>query len=155
AWAPSWWSEPLYQRPGSPTSLNSASRGEVNIPHDRVPQIPARPWAEVAPTGSSMTFSIANTPTTTMTPAIAPMLGAGQSSTSPDGAVSAPSPAIAPLPAIPMSIVLVINHIVPTAATTPAAAARLVTTTTSAKRPPIAPSVEPGLNPNQPSQRIR
>ena len=41
-----------------------------------------------------------------------------------------------------------------TAATTPAAAARLVTTTTSAKRPPIAPRVEPGLNPNQPSQRI-
>ena len=40
------------------------------------------------------------------------------------------------------------------AAITPAAAARLVTTTTSAKRLPIAPSVEPGLKPNQPSQRM-
>ena len=38
---------------------------------------------------------------------------------------------------------------------TPAAAARFVTTTTSAKRPPIAPSVEPGLKPNQPNQRMK
>ena len=37
---------------------------------------------------------------------------------------------------------------------TPAAAARFVTRTISAKRLPIAPSVEPGLNPNQPSHRI-
>ena len=41
------------------------------------------------------------------------------------------------------------------APSTPAAPPRLVTTTTSAKRPPIAPSVEPGLKPNQPNQRIR
>ena len=38
---------------------------------------------------------------------------------------------------------------------TPAAAARFVTTTISAKRPSAVPSVEPGLNPNQPSHRIR
>ena len=37
---------------------------------------------------------------------------------------------------------------------TPAAAARFVTRAISAKRLPIAPSVEPGLNPNQPSHRI-
>ena len=24
AWAPSWWNEPLYQRPGSPTAFSSA-----------------------------------------------------------------------------------------------------------------------------------
>ena len=53
----------------------------MNIPHERVPQIPARPCAEVAPTGSSITFSIANTPTTTITPATAPMIGAAQYST--------------------------------------------------------------------------
>src|SRR2546427_682898 len=40
------------------------------------------------------------------------------------------------------------------AASTPAAAARLVTTTISAKRPPTAARVEPGLKPNQPSQRM-
>ena len=40
------------------------------------------------------------------------------------------------------------------APTTPAAAARLVTTTTSAKRPPTAPRVEPGLNPNHPNHRM-
>ncbi len=55
---------------------------------------------------------------------------------------------------MPMSIVFVFLYITETAAMTPAAAARLVTTATSAKRPPIAPSVEPGLKPNQPSQRI-
>ena len=37
------------------------------------------------------------------------------------------------------------------APSTPAAAPSCVTTTTSAKRPPIAPSVEPALNPNQPN----
>jgi hypothetical protein len=55
---------------------------------------------------------------------------------------------------MPISIVLRSRYIAPTAETTPAAAARLVTRATSANRFPIAPSVEPGLNPNQPSQRI-
>src|SRR3954449_10249177 len=37
---------------------------------------------------------------------------------------------------------------------TPAAAPRFVTTATSAKRPPMAPSVEPALKPNQPNHRM-
>ena len=41
------------------------------------------------------------------------------------------------------------------APSTPADAARLVVTAMSAKRAPTAPSVEPGLKPNQPNQRIR
>ena len=44
---------------------------------------------------------------------------------------------------------------VATAASTPAAAARLVMNRISAKRPSSAFRVEPGLNPNQPSHRIR
>ena len=66
----------------------------------------------------------------------------------------ATSPAIAPLPAIPMSIVPVFSLAVATAASTPKAAARLVMIRISAKRPSSAFSVEPGLNPNQPSHRI-
>ena len=67
----------------------------------------------------------------------------------------ATSAAIAPLPTMPMSIVFCMTRLVIAAVITPAAAARFVTSTTSAKRLPIAPSVEPGLKPNQPSQRIR
>ena len=43
----------------SPTPLSSASRGEVNSPHESVPQMPARPCADSAPTGSSSILSIA------------------------------------------------------------------------------------------------
>ena len=42
----------------------------------------------------------------------------------------------------------------PSAPSTPAAAAMFVTSRTSVKRPSSAPSVEPGLKPNQPSHRI-
>ena len=66
----------------------------------------------------------------------------------------ATNPAIAPLPAMPMSIVPVFSFTVITANSTPAAAAMLVITRISGNRPSSAPSVEPGLNPNQPSQRI-
>ena len=38
--------------------------------------MPARPCADSAPTGSSIHLSIASTPTTTITPATAPMIGA-------------------------------------------------------------------------------
>ncbi len=66
-------------------------------------------------------------------------------------ATSAP---IAPLPAMPMSIVPVLQRATPIEASTPAAAASIVTSATSGKRPSSAPSVEPGLKPNQPSHRI-
>ena len=65
----------------SPTPLSSASRGDVNRPQESVPQMPARPCADSAPTGSSSTFSIRITPYTTITPATAPMIGAAQNST--------------------------------------------------------------------------
>ena len=52
---------PEYNRPpsGSPNALYWARRGAVKMPHESVPQIPARPCADSAPTGSSMTLSIA------------------------------------------------------------------------------------------------
>ena len=66
----------------------------------------------------------------------------------------ATSAAIAPLPAMPMSIDPVFQRAVMSAPSTPAAAASWVTSRISGKRPSIALSVEPGLNPNQPSHRI-
>src|SRR3954471_16950577 len=63
--------------------------------------------------------------------------------------------AIAPLPAMPMSIFLTFRYMTATAEMTPAAAARFVTMAISGKRPSIACRPEPGLNPNQPSHRIR
>ena len=66
----------------------------------------------------------------------------------------ATSAAIAPLPAMPMSIDFVFQRAVTSAPSTPAAAASCVTSRTSGKRPSSALSVEPGLNPNQPSHRI-
>ena len=62
AWAPSWWKLPLYQRPRVADTVSSASRGDVNRPQESVPQMPARPCADSAPTGSSSTFSIMITP---------------------------------------------------------------------------------------------
>src|SRR3954452_5797418 len=50
----------------------------------------------------------------------------------------ATSAAIAPLPAMPMSIFLTFRYITATAETTPAAAARFVTMAISGKRPSIA-----------------
>ena len=81
ACAPSWWKLPEYTRPGLPIALRSASRGDVNRPQASVPQMPATPCADSAPTGSSRTLSIASTQTTTSTPATPPMIGAAQYST--------------------------------------------------------------------------
>ena len=74
---------PEYTRPpwGSPKALYCASLGAVKNPHETVPQMPARPCADRAPTGSSISLSIAYTPSTTITPATAPMIGAAQIST--------------------------------------------------------------------------
>src|SRR5207302_5658503 len=66
-------------------------------------QIPARPCALSAPTGSSSHLSMASTPYTTITPATAPMTIAAHGSTYPDGAVIATSAAMAPLPIMPTS----------------------------------------------------
>jgi hypothetical protein len=45
--------------PASPNALYSAKRGAVNSPHESVPQMPAMPCADSAPTGSSIFLSIA------------------------------------------------------------------------------------------------
>src|SRR3954452_21445262 len=62
----------------------------------------------------------------------------------------ATSAAIAPLPIMPTSSVFCMRWLVSIAPMTPAAAARVVTTTISAERPSAVPSVEPGVDPNQP-----
>ena len=45
--------------PGSPKPLYLASAGAVKMPQEIVPQMPAMPWADIAPTGSSIRLSIA------------------------------------------------------------------------------------------------
>ena len=65
--------------------------------------------------------------------------------------------AIAPLSIIEISGFLITSHEVMSAPNTPAAAAMLVFSATYAKKPTPPKStdrVEPGLNPNQPNQRM-
>ena len=69
----------------------------------------------------------------------------------------ATSAAIAPFSIIERSGFLITSHEVTTAPITPAAAARFVFSATYAKKPTPPKStlsVEPGLNPNQPNQRM-
>src|SRR5919106_5356740 len=141
-----------YQRPGLATS--PASRADPKMPTDMVPQMPASPCAESAPTGSSRYFSIVITPSTTTTPATSPMIGAAQYSTYPAGAVIATRPAIAPLPAMPTSSDLVSSQTMSSAPTTPAEAPSCVFSATSANSTSSVASVDPALKPNQPIQRI-
>ena len=61
--------------------FSSASRGLVNSPQASVPQMPAMPCADSAPTGSSSLRSIQTIAPTTITPATNPMIGAAQYST--------------------------------------------------------------------------
>src|SRR5918997_1355374 len=63
-------------------------------------------------------------------------------------------PAIMPLPTMPMSMVFSLICEATKAPITPPAAPRSVTTATSASRPSVADSVEPGLKPNQPKNRM-
>ena len=64
-------------------------------------------------------------------------------------------PAIAPLPAMPTSIDLVLSQMTPSATTAPAAAASCVFNATSAKKLSVVPNVEPALNPYQPTHSRR
>ena len=59
-----------------------------------------------------------------------------------------------PLPTMPMSIVFSLICDATNAPMTPPAPPSKVTTATSASRPSVAASVDPGLNPNQPKNRI-
>src|SRR3954466_15193285 len=116
------------------------------------------PCAATAPTGSSIpSFSTASTPTTTIAPETSPMTIAAHGATNAQAAVIATSAAIAPFSIIERSGFLITIHDVATAPSTPAAAAMFVLSATYAKKPTCGKStasVEPGLNPNQPNQRM-
>ena len=83
---------------------------------------------------------------------------AAHGATNAHAAVIATSAPIAPFSIIERSGFLITIHEVTIAPNTPAAAARFVLSATYAKKPTppkSTESVEPGLNPNQPNQRIK
>src|SRR5690606_38826108 len=108
----------------------------------------------MAPTGSS-TRSRSNMATeyTTMTPPMAPMTAAAQVSTAPTGAVIATSPARRPLAANVTSGFPSRAQLTSMALTAPAQAATRVLREIGITNSSAASS-EPGLNPNQPMNRI-
>ena len=127
----------------------------LKITAARVPQAPQTPCTEMAPTGSSiLILSKKSTESTTMTPPAAPMMTALSGVTEAQGAVMATSPAKAPFKLMPISGLPNLIQEVTMARTAPAAAARLVLTKIIAMSL-LAAVVDPGLNPNHPSQRIK
>src|ERR687891_1603979 len=121
---------------------------------DSVPQVPQTPCTEMAPTGSSILILSKNiTEPTTIAPAIAPMRTATDVVTVPQGAVIATRPASRPLAVIETSGLLVRSHMTPPATTAPAQAATRVRVATIITNSSAASS-EPGLNPNQPMNRM-
>src|SRR5271157_2424803 len=124
------------------------------------PQMPQVPCTETAPTGSSTcrTRSTKATERHTSKPATNPIITAPTGFTNPEGAVIATSPARNSLPVIDASGFLYMNHMYNMALIIPVALASMVFTAIEPMRRlplPEAPSVEPGLNPNQPKARIR
>ena len=92
-----------------------------------------------------------------MMPETNPIRIAAHGATKAQAAVIATSAAIAPFSIIERSGFLTTIHDVTTAPSTPAAAARFVFSATYAKKPTppkSTESVEPGLKPNQPNQRM-
>ena len=88
---------------------------------------------------------------------MSPITIAAQGATNAHAAVIATSAAIAPFSIIERSGFLITSQEVMTAPSTPAAAARFVFRATYAKKPTPPKStlsVEPGLKPNQPNQRM-
>src|SRR5438094_9089896 len=110
----------------------------------------------MAPHGSSTfkTRSLSRTPPHTIAPAIAPMMTAEPALTKAHGAVMATSPASIPLQAMVMSGLPNRKYQTSSADAEPATAARLVLTATIEIRRPVAPSVDPGLDPSQPNSRM-
>src|SRR5207247_8166810 len=124
-----------------------------------VPQTPETPCTATAPIGSSMPIrSTASTPTTAITPDTSPITTAAHGATNPDAAVTATSAASTPFSIIEMSGFRSTTQAVIAPLIAPAAAARFVVSATYAKNPTrlpvMTPRVEPGLNPNQPNQRL-
>src|SRR3989339_1080208 len=109
----------------------------------------------MAPTGSSiLTLSKNKTEKTTSTPAREPIIIELVGVTLAHPAVIPTSPARAPFKLMPTSGLPNLNHDTIMATMDPAAAARFVLTKIMAVSL-LAAVVEPGLNPNQPSQRIK
>src|SRR5207248_7773289 len=159
ACTPSWWNEPVYTSPPVPVARFDARAGTANRPVASVPQTPDMPWTATAPIGSSIPIrSTATTPTTAMKPETSPITTAAQGATKPDAAVIATSAASTPFSIIEMSGFRSTIHAVRLPPRPPAAAAMFVVVATYAKKPNVGPectdSVEPGLKPNQPNQRM-
>src|SRR3989338_2597522 len=130
---------------------DSANNPTANVPHTPLTRCTAN-----APTGSSI-FTLSNpmTASTTITPAISPMMAALMALTNAQGAGVATSPARQPLMVMPRSGLP--SNIVETmvAESMAAAAAVLVVTQMRAIASGSAAMVEPGLNPNHPSHRTK
>ena len=127
------------------------------MPTATAPNQPQNPCTEIAPQGSSIfkMRSFNKTPMHTMTPAMTPMTAAEVGDTKAQGAVIATSPASIPLQAIVMSGFPKRNHQKNIAAAEPKMAARFVLIATTEIRRSVAPSVEPGLKPIQPNNRMK
>src|SRR5947209_6421337 len=114
----------------------------------------------MAPTGSSTlsTFSTKDTLTQTSTPATRPMIAALGALTNPLGAVIATNPARRPFPDMDASGFPLLIHMWRMAPNVPVQPASIVVTAmVPIRRLPLAeaPSVLPGLNPNQPKARMK
>src|SRR5690606_28017862 len=121
---------------------------------ESVPHVPQTPWTEMAPTGASTRTRSKNlTEPTTMAPPMAPMSTATGVVTVPTGAVIDTRPASRPLAAMETSGFLSTAQFTTMATTAPAQAATSVLTASCGTNSSAASS-EPGLNPNQPMNRI-
>ena len=127
------------------------------MPTAIVPQMPATPWAGIAPTGSSsFSRSSSRIAYVTSTPPMAPTRIAQMPLITCGPAVIETSPAMTPLSVIEKSGFLKIAQLTKSAAPAPPTAARFVFRTTSATACASAielnTSCEPPLKPNQPIQ---
>ncbi len=135
--------------------VSGAKRSSAKRPRAIVPIAPQTPWTEMAPTGSSTrTRSKKRIEPTTSRPAARPIRAADHGATNAHGAVIATRPARTPLSVMLMSAFLNNAHDSTIAPTAPQTAARLVVRAMWAMSG-VAAMVEPGLNPNQPSQRMK
>src|SRR5437763_9790497 len=150
--------DPVYTRPPVPVARFLARRGTAKSPQARVPQTPDMPWTATAPIGSSMPiFSTQMTPKTAMKPDPTPMTTPAQAATKPQAALLATRAPSAPFSIIEMSGFPSLSQAMTMPVTAPAAAAMFVVRATYAKKPmppKSTESVEPGLKPNQPNQRM-
>src|SRR3954451_10195269 len=158
ACTPSWWKPPPYTRPLVPVARFDERIGTAKRPHASVPQTPDMPCTATAPIGSSMPIrSTKMTPNTAIAPEPAPITIAAHGATNPEAAVIATSAPSAPFSIIEMSGLPIFTQATQMPVIAPADAAMLVVVATYAKKPKppkSTDSVEPGLKPNQPNQRI-